>query len=64
MLGIYIKGKTVEHEIIRILASQTKQAKREAKIKLDLLRDLDIIDEDKHSELYDQLMEVDKYSNR
>lgn len=64
MLGIYIKGKTVEHEIIRILASQTKQAKKEAKIKLDLLRDLDIIDEDKHSELYDQLMEVDKYSNR
>ncbi len=64
MLGIYLKGKTVEHEIIRILASQTKQAKREAKIKLDLLRDLDIIDEDRHSELYDQLMEVDKYSNR
>lgn len=64
MLGIYLKGKTVEHEIIRILASQTKQAKKEAKIKLDLLRDLDIIDEDRHSELYDQLMEVDKYSNR
>ena len=64
MTGFYLKGKLVEHEIVRILAAQTKQAKHDAKIKLDLLRDLDIIDEDRHSELYDQLMEVDKYSNR
>lgn len=64
MTGFYLRGKLVEHEIVRILASQTKQAKHDAKIKLDLLRDLDIIDEDRHSELYDQLMEVDKYTNR
>ncbi len=64
MTGFYLRGKLVEHEIVRILAAQTKQAKHDAKIKLDLLRDLDIIDEDRHSELYDQLMEVDKYSNR
>lgn len=64
MTGFYLRGKLVEHEIVRILAAQTKQAKHDAKIKLDLLRDLDIIDEDRHSELYDQLMEVDKFSNR
>lgn len=64
MTGFYLRGKLVEHEIVRILAAQTKQAKHDAKIKLDLLRDLDIIDEDRHSELYDQLMEVDKYTNR
>ena len=64
MLGIYVRGKLVEHEIIRILAAETKQGKRDAKIKLDLLRDLDIIDEDRHSELYDKMMGVDKESKR
>lgn len=64
MYGIYVKGKLIEYELRRISASKTVTAQREGKIKLDLLRDLDIIDEDKHSEIYDKMMDVDKNGRR
>lgn len=59
MKGCYVKGKLLEHEIVRMLESKTKRAKETSLIKLDLLRDLEIIDEDKHSEIYDKIMGVD-----
>ena len=64
MYGKYVKGNLIEYELRRISSSKTVLAQREGKIKLDLMRDLDIIDEDKHSEIYDKMMDVDKNSKR
>ena len=60
MQGCYVKGRLLEHEIVRMLESKTKRDKETAIIRLDLLRDLEIIDEDKHSEIYDKIMGVDR----